>query len=57
MPAMSETLRGTRVHMVERFGITTRHVHFTDQAFSGVAPIAVDPDGRNWVIIVTVTAL
>ena len=24
----------------ERFGIATRHVHFTDQAFSGVAPIA-----------------
>jgi len=37
----------------ERFGITTRHVHFTDQAFSGVAPIAVDPEGRNSIIIVT----
>lgn len=37
----------------ERFGIDTRHVHFTDQAFSGVAPIAVDPEGRNSIIIVT----
>ncbi|NLF70592.1 MAG: ribokinase [Candidatus Anammoximicrobium sp.] len=37
----------------ERFGITTRHVHSTDQAFSGVAPIAVDPQGRNSIIIVT----
>ena len=37
----------------ERFGIATRHVHFTDQAFSGVAPIAVDPEGRNSIIIVT----
>lgn len=37
----------------ERLGIDTRHVHFTDQAFSGVAPIAVDPDGRNSIIIVT----
>ncbi len=37
----------------ERLGIDTRHVHFTDQAFSDVAPIAVDPDGRNSIIIVT----
>ena len=37
----------------ERFGIATQHVHFTDQAFSGVAPIAVDPEGRNSIIIVT----
>ena len=37
----------------EQFGINTRHVHFTDQAFSGVAPIAVDPEGRNSIIIVT----
>jgi len=28
-------------------------VHFTDQAFSGVAPIAVDPEGHNAIIIVT----
>jgi ribokinase len=34
-------------------GIATQHVHFTDQAFSGVAPIAVDPDGGNSIIIVT----
>jgi ribokinase len=37
----------------ERLGIATRHVHFTDQAFSGVAPIAVDTVGRNSIIIVT----
>ena len=37
----------------EQIGIATRHVHFTDQAFSGVAPIAVDPEGRNSIIIVT----
>jgi len=34
-------------------GIDTRHVHFTDKAFSGVAPIAVDPEGHNAIIIVT----
>jgi ribokinase len=37
----------------EQLGISTRHVHFTDQASSGVAPIAVDPEGRNSIIIVT----
>ncbi len=36
----------------EQVGICTRHVHFTDQASSGVAPIAVDADGRNAIIIV-----
>jgi ribokinase len=35
------------------FDINTEHVHFTDKASSGVAPIAVDPDGRNSIIIVT----
>jgi ribokinase len=34
-------------------GVDCRHVHFTDQAFSGVAPIAVDPEGHNSIIIVT----
>lgn len=34
-------------------GIDTRHVYFTDKAFSGVAPIAVDPEGHNAIIIVT----
>ncbi len=34
-------------------GVDTRHVHTTDQAFSGVAPIAVDPEGRNSIVIVT----
>ena len=34
-------------------GVDTRHVLFTDQAFSGVAPIAVDPEGHNSIIIVT----
>ncbi len=35
------------------WGIDTRHVLFTDEAFSGVAPIAVDMDGHNSIIIVT----
>ena len=42
------TLQNFRKH-----GIDTRHVHTTDQAFSGVAPIAVDAEGRNSIIIVT----
>jgi len=37
----------------QSWGINTQHVLFTDQAFSGVAPIAVDPDGHNAIIIVT----
>jgi len=37
----------------ETWGIDTQHVLFTDQAFSGVAPIAVDPTGHNAIIIVT----
>jgi ribokinase len=37
----------------QAWGIDTRHVLFTDQAFSGVAPIAVDQDGHNAIIIVT----
>jgi hypothetical protein len=32
-------------------GIDTTHVHLTSEAFSGVAPIAVDPQGRNAIII------
>jgi ribokinase len=35
------------------WNVDTAHVTFTDEAFSGVAPIAVDPDGRNSIIIVT----
>lgn len=35
------------------FHVNTDHVHFTDEAFSGVAPIAVDPEGRNSIVIVT----
>jgi ribokinase len=34
-------------------GVDTTHVTFTDEAFSGVAPIAVDAEGRNSIIIVT----
>ena len=37
----------------QEWGVNTKHVHFTDQAFSGVAPIAVDPDAHNSIIIVT----
>lgn len=35
------------------WGVSTQHVHFTDQAFTGVAPIAVDAEGNNSIIIVT----
>ncbi len=34
-------------------GVDITHVHFTEQAFSGVAPIAVDREGKNSIIIVT----
>jgi ribokinase len=37
----------------QAWDIDTQHVLFTDQAFSGVAPIAVDTDGHNAIIIVT----
>ncbi len=37
----------------QAWGVNTQHVHFTDQAFSGVAPIAVDSEGHNSIIIVT----
>jgi ribokinase len=42
------TLENFRQH-----GVETTHVTFTEEAFSGVAPIAVDPEGRNSIIIVT----
>ncbi|MFQ5444726.1 MAG: ribokinase, partial [Nitrospinales bacterium] len=35
------------------WGVSAQHVHFTDKAFSGVAPIAVDTEGNNSIIIVT----
>ncbi len=35
------------------WGVNPQHIHFTDQAFSGVAPIAVDTEGHNSIIIVT----
>jgi ribokinase len=35
------------------WGVDTEHVSFTKDAFSGVAPIAVDSDGSNAIIIVT----
>ena len=35
------------------WGVDVQHIHFTDQASSGVAPIAVDTKGRNSIIIVT----
>jgi len=44
----SDTLRN-----FQRAGIDISHVHMTDQAFSGVAPIAVDAEGHNSIIIVT----
>ncbi len=36
-----------------QWGIKTQHIHSTEQAFSGVATIAVDPDGHNAIMIVT----
>jgi ribokinase len=36
----------------ESCGVDTQYVYFTDKAFSGVAPIAVDLEGRNAIIIV-----
>ncbi|MFC1452319.1 ribokinase [Verrucomicrobiota bacterium] len=36
----------------QALGLNAEHIHFTDQAASGVAPIAVDPEGRNSIIIV-----
>ena len=43
-----DTLKNFKAH-----NINTEHVHFTDEAFSGVAPIAVDPSGQNSIVIVT----
>ncbi|MFP4635815.1 MAG: ribokinase [Nitriliruptoraceae bacterium] len=43
---------GTLDNLAEQ-GVDTTHVHRTDAAFSGVAPIAVQPDGANAIIIVT----
>ena len=37
----------------ESFNINTEHVHFTEDAFSGVAPISVNPEGQNSIVIVT----
>ncbi len=37
----------------QTWDVDTQHVLFTDQAFSGVAPIAVDQEGHNSIIIVT----
>ena len=37
----------------ESWRVNPQHIHFTDQAFSGVAPIAVDTEGDNSIIIVT----
>jgi ribokinase len=37
----------------QAWGVDTQHVYFTNEAFSGVAPIAVDPGGHNSIIIVT----
>lgn len=42
------TLENFRQH-----GVDTTHIHRTDTAFSGVAPISVTPDGTNAITIVT----
>ena len=38
---------------MQSFGIDATHIHVTDEAFSGVAPITVDPDGQNAIVVVT----
>jgi ribokinase len=43
---------GTRENLAAH-AVDTAHVHVTDAASSGVAPIAVTPDGANAIIIVT----
>jgi len=37
----------------QNWGVATDHIYFTDRAYSGVAPISVDPEGHNAIIIVT----
>jgi ribokinase len=37
----------------KKWGVNIDNVHVTDKAFSGVAPIAVDTEGNNSIIIVT----
>ncbi|MCK5674717.1 MAG: ribokinase [Spirochaetales bacterium] len=37
----------------QNFGVNTDKIYFTKEAFSGVAPISVDSDGKNSIIIVT----
>ena len=43
---------GMRANFAEH-GVDTTHLHVTAEASSGVAPIAVEPDGTNAIIIVT----
>lgn len=37
----------------EECGVSTEHVLFTEEAMSGVAPIIVDADGNNSIVVVT----
>lgn len=41
------------INNLKKYNISTEHVSVTDEGFTGVAPIAVDPDGNNAIIIVT----
>lgn len=41
------------IENLEKSGVKTHHIHTTKDALSGVAPIAVDADGRNSIIIIT----
>ena len=43
---------GTKENMA-KYGIDTRHVLSTKDAFSGVAPITVTPEGQNQIVIVS----
>jgi ribokinase len=44
----TDTLRNFK-----EYGVDTRHVHLTEQAFTGVAPITVNPRGQNAIVVVT----
>lgn len=43
---------GTKENLA-KYGIDTRHVLTTNEAFSGVAPITVIPEGQNQIVIVS----
>ena len=48
-----DTFGESTLKNLQQAGIDTRHVHFTEQASSGVAPITVNREGQNAILIVT----